>query len=54
MLKNNPIRNNIDTIGFLLMITNTPQSMEAKDISNKKLGVELLVKLSFNKNKSDM
>ena len=35
MLKNNPIKNNTDTMGFLLIITKIPDNMEAKDIRSK-------------------
>ena len=32
MLRNKPIKNNTDTIGFLLIITSIPDIIEAADI----------------------
>jgi hypothetical protein len=34
---NNPIRNKTDNIGFLLIITNTPNNIDNNDITVKKL-----------------
>ena len=34
-LMNSPIKNNTDTMGFLLTITKIPENIEAKDIRSK-------------------
>jgi len=51
MLRNNPIRNKTDTIGFLLMITKIPQRIADKEIQFKNMSLNPLVKLSFKINK---
>jgi hypothetical protein len=51
MLKNKPIKNNTDTIGFLLIITNIPHKIAINDIIYKISPLYPLVKVSFIRNK---
>jgi hypothetical protein len=54
MFKNNPIKNNTETTGFLLTITKIPQKMDANETKLNTPWFEPLVKVSFKRYKSNI
>ncbi len=50
MLANSPIRNNIEKIGFLLIITNMAHKIATNEIISNVYRIQPLVYISFIKN----
>ena len=54
MLKNSPIKNKTDTMGFLLTMTNIPQRMDANETKLNKPWLEPFVNVSFKRYRFDI